>query len=603
MGRSGNRVGNYMAATRTARVTLTLLMAFTVVVSIAAAPVTAVGHDPTHVGDDDDPIEVESDNDSVSVESGDDSVSVGTDGVETDTDDTTDDVTSGSTDDATDGLATTQDEEDEELPFNYSDINSTLSLVPVDLCQERSPREVPDPPAEPPVGNPTPVDPTSPPSAPLTQCDVFNPYDPPFDPTDLPDDSEAGYRVYEQEVSPEGVTLVVGGSASPDSDYPEGRTIAGVQATEDGVQIVQYTRGDDGDRDYVVFTDVQHAPGTREGSVEASTLTIGKRAGASIVCDGETCAFDQSVAPVGGQEIPTNRSGDDGGSDGPPADVPCEAPVGPGDLPESPVDPTNPPEPLPPVENPTPVDPTKPPSSPLGPCDAYDPNDPPSTNPDPDAQYNVYELDDDSVVVGGTATYNRSSGHGGRTIAGVIHGDNETTIVQYTRGEDGQKPFVTFASANVDRDSLTKVGFKGYQIEGGTVVVVSGDDRRADASFVCDGEVCTLSQGVAPVGDQEVRTATEDADQQESAGESTSPDTTTSTDSTNDGADSRTGSTNDDASSSSADTTTSATGSAGSTVAATAPADSTAAALGVPSAFKNGLPDTASAAEALMDMV
>jgi hypothetical protein len=507
-----------MAATRTARVTLTFLLAFTVIVSVVAAPVTALGDDSTLAGDDD-PIEVDGDNGSVSVDTGDDSVSVGTDGVETDTDDTTDGLESGSTDDTTDGIATTQDEEDEELPFNYSDVNATISLVPVDLCQSEPPAEIPDPPAEPPVENPAPVDPTNPPSAPLTQCDVFNPYDPPFDPTDVPDDPEANYHVYQREVGPDGVELFVTVSGSPDSDYPFGRTIVDADASSDGVDVSQYSRTNDGSRNHIVFSEFEHEPGTRTGTLSSDGLVIGKRVGANVVCDGEACTIDQGVAPVGGQEIPTGGDdgddGDDGGSGAPepPAEVPCEAPVGPGDVPEPPVDPTNPPEPLPPVENPAPVDPTNPPSAPIGPCDAYDPNDPPNPQPNPDADYTVYQVSEDSVVVGGNAAYNEEVA--GFTLVRLSQSDDgEIQVWQYGQYNDGQKPGTLFSDVR-----YTPGTRQGQLVLDSRVI-----GKRVGANVVCDGAACTVTQGAAPVGEQEIPTGGgDDSDEGDDGGSGGAP--------------------------------------------------------------------------------
>jgi hypothetical protein len=481
---------------------LTFLLAFTVVVSVVAAPVAATGHDPTHVGDGD-PIEVNGDDGSVSVDTGDGGVTVGTDGVETDTDDATDGLESGSTDDATDGVATTQDEDDEELPFNYSTVNSTLSLVPVDLCQSEPPAEPPEPPAEPPVENPAPVDPTNPPSAPLTQCDVFDPYDPPFDPTDVPDDPEADYHIYQREVGPDGVDVFVIVSGSPDSDYPFGRTIVDAEASPEGVDVYQYSRNNDGSRNHIASSDVEHETGTRTGSVTSDARVIGKRLGANVVCDGAACTIDQGVAPVGEQEIPTGGSGgDDGGSDDggsgapePPAEVPCEPPVGPGDVPEPPVDPTNPPEPLPPVENPLPVNPTNPPNPPVGPCDAYDPNDPPNPQPDPDAGYTVYQVSQDGVVVGGNGAYNDEVA--GFTLLMITQDeDGELQVWQYGQYNDGQKRGTLFS------DVRYTPGTKQGQADVDSRII----GKRLGANVVCDGSACTIDQGAAPVGKQEIPT-------------------------------------------------------------------------------------------------
>ncbi|WP_255148747.1 hypothetical protein [Halorarius halobius] len=510
------------------------------VVSVIAAPVAAAdGDDGISVGDDDS-VGVSADNDSVGASAGGDDVSVSDDGVETetagslesgDTSDasvggSTDDVESGSTDDATDGVATTRSD-DEELPYNYSDI--PLSLIPVDLC--RGPPEAPEPPADPtdppePVPSPgVPVDPTNPPSPPLSQCDAFDPYDPPFDPTDLPDDPSADYEVYEREVASDGVDVVLGGEASPDSHYPSGGSVIVVGASPDSVTVGQQTVGTDGRKGYIVFTAVNYQPGTKNGSVRVGTLAVGKAAGASLVCDGQACRFSQSAVPADGRTVPTGGGNDSGGgsplSPEPPAEIPCSPPVGPGDAPEPPADPTDPPEPLPSPPD-VPVDPTNPPSPPAGPCDVYDPNDPPSLNPNPGYGYTVYELGPNGTLLGATGTYNESGGPGGAALVGASNEDDRAGVGTYAAGSDGQKPFMTLVNVGVDPNSLTRVGLTGYQLEGGTVVSVDAFGKQTGVAAMCDGEFCYLSQSAVPADDRKVRIATEDADESDGAADTMS---------------------------------------------------------------------------------
>lgn len=803
-----------MAATSTARVTLTVLMALTMVVSVAAMPIAAQdGGDGISVGGDDDPVGVSADNDSVSVDAGDETVSVSDDGVSTGDASSTADTSTSAEQGSVDGLAGAQDEDDEELPYNYSDV--PFSLVPVDICQGPPDAEVPADPTDPPEPIPdppsVPVDPTNPPDPPLTQCDVMNPYNPTFDPTDLPDDPSASYGVYRRDVGPGGAYLTVGAVGSPDSDYPGGFTIVGLEASQDGVAVTQYTNGDDGRRDVVVFTDVRHEPGTQDGSVVAETFVIGKVAGANVTCEGGACTFSQQVAPVGDQTFPPGGGGDGGdggdgddGSGSPAPTVPCNAPVGPGDAPEPPVDPTNPPEPIPDPPG-VPVDPTNPPSAPVGPCDAYDPNDPPSTSPDPDAGYTVIQANESGIAVGGHGTYGnggpgnwfivsaaREDGNlsvtqfqriddgqkysllfsdveyapgtkkgqahvttsvigknagadivcngqecvidqsvapagpqaiptgggsggdggdgdeggplpsmkppaaipcsppvgpgdapvdptnppepipvappeapvdpaealapcdaydpndppnanpdprydygayqvgqngvvvggggwynpsaGGNAIVGVIRGDDWIGVTQYARGEDGQKPFMTFVNAGVDPNSVTRIGLTGYQLESDTVIDVDAFGKDTGASVVCDGEFCYINQSAAPVENQRFRIATEDADESESVGEtmttwaedtsgaSAPASSSTSTDSTS-SSDGSTGTSDVDGSNAATDAgDATAIAADGPTAASSAPVGS-ATAVDFPSALSDGLPGAGDTSEALIGLV
>lgn len=452
---------------------MVVLVALAVVVTVVAPPVGAAGDGLTDVSVDDAP-NVSTDADGGG--DGTDGLTRVADGGSPDVDAPTSVTDGGSTDDVTEGEGLPNAGADDDLPVGYDDI--PLSELPVDLCTR--PSAAPDLPDSP-VENPAPVDPTNPPNPPVTQCDVFNPYDPPFDPTDVPDDPEATYNVYQREAGPDGVSIVFGGDARPDSNYPFGTTIVGVQGSPDNVSVVEYTRVHDGSTGHIVLTELEHTPGTKTGVGTGWVYVFERHGTVAIDCTGDVCTVSQP-APTGDQEIPT--SPDSGGGADAPADIPCNVP-------------SIPSPPALPVENPAPVDPTNPPNPPVGPCDVYDPNDLPTQQPDPDADYTVHEASQDGLVVDGVAAYNRSEGPRGFTILAISQDDDgDLLIAQYTRTFDGQTQ--DSAYTDIEHEPGTQ--------EGQATANIRQAGENVEATADCDGDACTIEQNVAPTGEIEIPT-------------------------------------------------------------------------------------------------
>lgn len=577
-----------MVAKRTVRVLLTVLVAFAVVTSVIAVPVSAGDDSVLEEDDDDDPVGVSANNDSVSVNAGDDSVTVDSGGVSADTDDTTDAVSSGdeaSTDDAS--TTTPPAEITDHNPVNYSDV--PFWIVPVNLC--RGAPEAPDG-LELPVENPTPVDPTDPPGAPFTQCDIFNPYEPPFDPTDLPDDPQYDYDI-RPEVSEDGVYVGGGGQASPDSEWPGVDTVGGVRVSQKGVTVIQLTTVDGGNRNSKAFSDARLYPGARTAELRGWSVVIDRKADASLLCNGEVCVAS-GPGPAPSQEVPTNRSSD-GGGDSP--TVPCESPVGSEDIPELPVNLPNPSD------------------ASITPCDVYDPNRPPNVSTSP--EYNVYESEvgTDAVVGGVAATLGGSNSPNVNAITGVSRDQKEVRAAQSTYLHDGQKSYVFSASANADPRSATDAGLEGVNFYSDSGIGAHAFGEYAAVTVSCDGEFCTLDSQNAPGDGYQIRISNgSDSDSGDEQTTSSSTDDSSSTES-DDGE--ITQSSQSSASSSSSGSTTSGGSSAdSSTASVSSPSDTTTMAAaddlpravnsgttGIPSAFQNGLPDAASASEALMALI
>jgi hypothetical protein len=212
----------------------------------------------------------------------------------------------------------------------------------------------------------------------------------------------------------------------------------------------------------------------------------------------------------------------------------------------------------------------------------YDPNDLPNPQPDPDAGYTVYQVSQDSVAIGGNAAYNDEVA--GFTLLMVDQDGEELQVWQYGQFNDGQKPGYV----------ISDVRYTPGTRQGQADVDSWLGGKRAGVNVVCDGEVCTVDQSVAPVGEQEIPTGGESSD-----GSEPTVDTSTNSQQRD----------SDDGSARSDSTDTAEMDGASSTDAVAA-GSTTASATElrdlpptIPNAFGNGIPDAASAAEALMDMV
>lgn len=591
-----------MAAKRTVRTTLTLLVALFAVTGVVVGPAMADDHDDGEVtvGDNETGIGVDGNNTSVSVYVDGSGATVGDDGIDGDSDavETVEETAEGSNGVDRSDAPVSRTADDDELPYNYSDL-TPFYLIPGNrtLCETVNPdppvnrSHVPDNVSDRAPENPTPVNPFDPPGAPVTQCDVVDPYSPPFDPTDVPDDPNANVRREIVEVGEDGVLIVGRGGGQADDDWPGSSTIFGVQANPDAVSVYADGDSDDGEKDYDQTGYVMYKPGTEQGTIYVTSTSFGKNAALTVRCDGDNCTVNPEGLPVGEQEF--SQGGDDNESD----TFPCEAPVGPGDAPDPPEEPP---------ENPTPIDPENPPGPAFGPCAVFDPNDPPVNpeNPpdDPDADHNVYRSDvgEGGVLFLGDGEATLDDGEGGpgaETLAGLQGDDEMVSALTWVTVNDGEKDYSAVSYTKVAPQSATRVGPDGARVVAYSDTTVTIIGRDAGARITCDGTYCTVSNENLLLPDRQFQTARE---RNESDSDSESASTTTSTSTTN----ADTSTTSSDGSSTPDDDGVSTVSASRSDQQFTIPERTAPGRLTrVPSSFGNGIPDAASVTGTLLDMV
>lgn len=126
------------------------------------------------------------------------------------------------------------------------------------------------------------------------QCDVVDPNDPPYDPTEDDLDPDADGDVVEETEA--GTTLlIVNGTLNRSGEGPGGEATVEFDAAEDG-EANPEIRLNDGEKDYAVD------PGLRywdDGTIvaENDVTVIGMTAGGEVDCIGEECELDVRGAP------------------------------------------------------------------------------------------------------------------------------------------------------------------------------------------------------------------------------------------------------------------------------------------------------------------
>ena len=375
------------------------------------------------------------------------------------------------------------------LPVRYDDV--PLESAPGDVCTQSvrfddipEPIDPYNPPGEEnlPLEVPsTPVDPYSPPvSAPFTQCDVFDPYNPPFDPTDPPDDPSAEENRFARDVSQERV-LYVGeqtfttGEGGPEIENfgyvlvvpSENTTLFGAEPSlSDGQK--QVAAGE--------FA-LAKRESTTEGSIDGAVLVFGAGGGAGLVCDGEECTpITEGVPQQDIPSIPTSGGGS----------IPCEAPGAPGGAPAPPV---SPPEQVP--ESPE-VDPSDAPNPNY--CVLFNPNHPPVDpgNP-PSESYQKRRTYHDTFGPNGGYTVGEDeagfrSGPTANRFYGYGYDDRQVVYVEEVTIDTGERQYIVETSNVRTRDTSTVEGRSGVMstMQNGSQSFPQG------AELVCDGEKCEV---------------------------------------------------------------------------------------------------------------
>lgn len=492
-----------------------------------------------------------------------------------------------------------------ELPIRYDDV--PFESVPGDLCQmpirrsdipqpvdpynppgeEYLPREIPS----------TPVDPYNPPvSVPFGPCEVVDPYDPPVDPTNPPDDPDVDYDVYSLDANGDRVVVAVRTEAVTGDGGPEGSDYTYVYLTPNDSESMVRLHLFDGEKWYQTDVESEADPRNRTGTVLADAEVVDRTAGGGLECDGEECEVVTRGLPQ--QDVPAIPTGGSGG-------VPCEPPAAPGDTPELPVDPSGElPEEAP---EPPELDPSALPDAPNY-CFAANPNNPPVDPQDPpqDPYYEQDTYSDDLSAEGGYRSDRVAAGlsrSGPRASSYQLLGFDDDASVYFQRVtvHDGQKSYTVQPEYRWTRDTGDAEGRLGGSLS------VKNDSAPATSSFyvVCDGEKCYVtSQGDFGATDEVPPVYVDDEESDDSEDDSGSDD-----DSGGDSDTSASTGAGTQPSSSTVEQTGSAAaaGTSSATTAVTAAADGATAPTGLTPDllrdFDAGVPGTGAAVDALFDLV
>lgn len=197
-------------------------------------------------------------------------------------------------------------------PYGIDDAREANPVDPTDpvpgAVKDQAPEGVPTEPPQTPVGDPLGLV-----SAPVSQCDVFNPYDPAVNPTSPPDDPSATLDRRSTSVGQNGVYLNWLAEGTTGQDAPGGDTMAVVMASQEMSAVILDAYGTNGRTETGGEVDVRlrnNRPNNASYAVSGSV--VGQGASASLECDGSECKPEAGGVPSGGS-IPAFPAG--GGSD------------------------------------------------------------------------------------------------------------------------------------------------------------------------------------------------------------------------------------------------------------------------------------------------
>lgn len=205
-------------------------------------------------------------------------------------------------------------------PYGIDDVRENNPVDPTDPAPDPVKEQAPDPvPTQPPQ---TPVgDPTSLIGAPISQCDVFNPYDPAVNPTSPPDDPSATISPQAADAGQDGVTLfwMSEGTADEEDRSPGAETLNFVRASQERSRVLLIADGTNGKTDTGGSADVSspNDPSQTNGTFVATAFD--RSASLNLDCDGSECKLSAGGVPSGDAvpAIPAG-GGDDGGEDSEP---------------------------------------------------------------------------------------------------------------------------------------------------------------------------------------------------------------------------------------------------------------------------------------------
>ncbi|WP_254823093.1 hypothetical protein [Haloglomus halophilum] len=210
-------------------------------------------------------------------------------------------------------------------PYGVDDVREANPVDPTDpvpgAVQEQAPDAVPTSPPDTPVGDPLGLV-----SAPIDQCDVFNPYNPAVNPTSPPDDPSATFDPARTDAGQDGVTLYwLAEGTSDEGAAPGGESMAIVMASQDSSAVVVEPSATNGRTDTGGAVDLR-MPGNQpnQGTYVVEAVAFGQGASASVTCDGSECKPKAGGVPSGNAVPAVPAGGGSGGEDpqpGPSADT------------------------------------------------------------------------------------------------------------------------------------------------------------------------------------------------------------------------------------------------------------------------------------------
>lgn len=202
-------------------------------------------------------------------------------------------------------------------PYGIDDVQENNPVDPTDPApdpvKEQAPEPVPTEPPQTPVGDPLGLV-----SAPISQCDVFNPYDPAVNPTSPPDDPSATVNPQSMNPGQDGAILFWTSDATADEEErsPGAETLNFVKVSQDRSRVLLMADGMNGRTNSggSAYVSSPNDPSRIDGT--ATATVFGQGASLTLDCDGSECKPSAGGVPSG-DAVPAfpAAGGDDGGED------------------------------------------------------------------------------------------------------------------------------------------------------------------------------------------------------------------------------------------------------------------------------------------------
>jgi hypothetical protein len=200
-------------------------------------------------------------------------------------------------------------------PYGVDDVKDNNPVNPTDpvpdAVKEQAPEQAPTEPPKTPVGNPIGLV-----SSPISQCTVFNPADPPVNPTSPPDDPAASASTSDPDnLGPAGGEGALATDATTGESGPGAETFNGIVVSQESTLLFQQISATDGKTRSGGTVMAAGPNDPRQTDVKGTVTAYGKSASVSLDCGGGQCKPKAGGVPSGNAApaIPTGGSSDDGG--------------------------------------------------------------------------------------------------------------------------------------------------------------------------------------------------------------------------------------------------------------------------------------------------